>query len=518
MRRINYKFNIAAGILTIVLFLAACTDDLNQFPTNGTSNDVQYNSVDGYKQSLATIYSTLAYSDFLRQYWNMQELTTDEAVSTWDDDGILSYHIFNWTADNIALGKVYTMIMYNITLCNNFLIEASDANLTKRGISGADAETIQQYMAEARFMRAYYYWVMLDLYGNPPFPTEITLAAGEVPTQTNRTDLFAYIESELKTIEPQLAKPKSNEYGRADQAACWSLLARLYLNAEVYTGTAKYTEAIVYSKKVIEAGYSLESNYNWLMLADNHQNTNEFIFTINFDNTNEVTWGGTNYMALGAAGVTADVNGMSSSWSSLRVTEQLPALFPSADTTIDKRAQFWTKGQGLVVKDLGTSLDGYSSYKFRNLNRNGVAPVQNNTYNNISDIDFPLFRLAEIYLVYAEAVLRGGSGGDAATALSYINKIRGRAYANDPESAKGNISSSELTLDFILDERARELYWEAYRRTDLIRFNKLTTSNYLWAWKGGVKEGTQVDEKYKLFPIPTSDKLANPNLTQNEGY
>jgi len=126
--------------------------------------------------------------------------------------------------------------------------------------------------------------------------------------------------------------------------------------------------------------------------------------------------------------------------------------------------------------------------------------------------------LAEIYLTYAEAVLRGGTGGDAATALSYVNKIRGRAYASDPASSAGNITSSELTLDFILDERARELYWEAQRRTDLVRFDKLTTGDYLWAWKGGAKSGVAVNQKYNLFPIPTADKLANPNLTQNEGY
>jgi len=524
MKRI--KYNIIAVMLTMLVFLFSCTDDLNRFPTNGTNNDVQYSSLDGYKQSLVTIYATLvSYSDdisgkdnFLRNLWNMQELTTDEAVSTWDDAGILSFHIFNWTADNVASGRVYNELMYNITLCNNFIIESSDANLSKRGISSSDAETIKQFIAEARYMRAYYYWILLDLYGNPPFATETSLAAGEVPKQIKRADLFSFIESELIAIEPSLKDPKSNEYGRADKAACWALLSRLYLNAAVYTGTAKYAEAITYSMKVIDAGYSLVSNYNWLMLADNYLNTDEFIFTINYDNTNEITWGGTNYMALGAAGVTAEANGMSSSWSSLRMTEQIPALFPSADTTIDKRGEFWTTGQKLEVNDLGTALDGYSTYKFRNLNRDGVAPVQNNTYNNICDVDFPIFRLAEIYLNYAEAVLRGGTGGDAETALSFVNKIRGRAYASDPNSTAGNITSSELNLDFILAERARELYWEAQRRTDLVRFDKLTTSDYLWAWKGGAKSGTAVDMKYNLFPIPTADKLANPNLIQNEGY
>jgi hypothetical protein len=132
--------------------------------------------------------------------------------------------------------------------------------------------------------------------------------------------------------------------------------------------------------------------------------------------------------------------------------------------------------------------------------------------------DMPLFRLAEQYFIYAEAVLRGGTGGDAATALSYINKLRGRAYANDPNSTAGNISSGQLTLDFLIDERGRELYWEGHRRTDLIRFNRFVEGSYLWPWKGNVANGTGVDAKYKIFPIPSSEVSSNNNLDQNPGY
>jgi starch-binding outer membrane protein, SusD/RagB family len=116
--------------------------------------------------------------------------------------------------------------------------------------------------------------------------------------------------------------------------------------------------------------------------------------------------------------------------------------------------------------------------------------------------------------MYAEAVLRGGTGGDAGTALNYINMLRERAYGD----TGGNVAAADLTLDFILDERARELYWEAHRRTDLIRFGKFTGDNYLWAWKGAVQEGREVDAKYNIFPIPAADVVANPNLTQNTGY
>jgi hypothetical protein len=291
----------------------------------------------------------------------------------------------------------------------------------------------------------------------------------------------------------------------------------MYLNAKTYTGQERNTDAIAYSSKIINQGYTLESNYEWLMLGDNDLNTNEFIFTINYDNTNE-TWYSTNFLALGPAGVPAAINGMSSSWQSFRFTEQIPALFPTTDPSVDKRALFYTNGQNLEVNSVTTSTDGYSASKYRNVTRDGTAITQNNNFGNLSDIDFPVFRLAEIYLTYAEAVLRGGAGGSTAMALNYVNQIRGRAYANNPASTSGNITNAALTLDFILDERARELYWEAHRRTDLIRYNRFTTAAYLWAWKGNVKAGRAVDDKYNLFPIPTADLLANPNLKQIDGF
>ena len=117
------------------------------------------------------------------------------------------------------------------------------------------------------------------------------------------------------------------------------------------------------------------------------------------------------------------------------------------------------------------------------------------------------------YLNYAEATIRGGSG-DVGTAVSLINEIRERAYGN----SSGNISSGDLTLDFILDERSRELYWEGLRRTDLVRFNKFTNSSYLWPFKGNEQTGVGVDEYRNIFPLPANVVSINSNLTQNEGY
>lgn len=513
----SFKSKWVMVLVSFTILFQSCISDLDKMPTNDITADKQFGTVTGYKQAMVSAFSNLAYGQFLRQYWGMQEYTTDEAVSTWNDDGGKTvFHQLAWSADAPSITMVYATMLNTITYCNNFINESTDQKIAARGFNESDAAKIRQFKAEIRFLRAYSFWVLMDLYGNPPFPTEKSLGFS-APQQIQRKDLFVFIESELKDIEPDLADARTNEWGRADKAAAWALLSRMYLNAKVYTGTDYYTQAISYCNKVMNAGYSLEKQYSWLMLADNHLNTNEFIFTLNYNNTNE-TWNGTNYLILGAANVPASINGLSGSWNSHRFTQQIPALFPTADTTVDKRALFYTNGQKLEVSDISVTTDGYSSYKYRNVKRDGTPVIQNNAYNNLSDVDFPLFRLAEIYLTYAEAVLRGGTGGDRATALSYINKLRGRAYANDPQSTLGNITNSQLTLDFILDEKAREMYWEAQRRTDLVRYNRLTTADYLWAWKGNTLTGQAVDSKYNLFPIPTSDLLANPNLVQIPNY
>jgi hypothetical protein len=134
--------------------------------------------------------------------------------------------------------------------------------------------------------------------------------------------------------------------------------------------------------------------------------------------------------------------------------------------------------------------------------------------NEFVDTDFPMFRLADAMLMYAEAVLRGGTGGTPAQALTYVNLIRERAYGD----TSGNISSGQLTLQFILDERGRELFWECHRRTDLIRYGYLTGGDYIWSWKGNTKEGVATEEFRNLFPIPSFDLAANPSLKQNPGY
>ncbi len=521
----------------IALVMTACTK-LDLTPTNDLTADKVYATPLGYKQSLAKVYGAFALtgnattgqqdipveiisdegnSDFLRLYWNLQELTTDEAAWSWQTDaGVQGLHELSWSSINSIINGLYYRSYYQITLCNDFIRQSSDDNLSKRGISGTDADNIRKYKAEARFIRAYQYWVLMDLYANPPMVTEeLSIGGKDLPKQIQRKELFTYIESELKSIDGDLAAPKTNEYGRADKAAAWALLSRMYLNAQVYTGTPKFTEAITYCNKIIGAGYTLHNNYLELTTADNNLNTDEFILTINYDGTNTQNYGGTTYLMCGPANVPADVSGSSGDWGGLRFTQQFVNLFGDKTGTTDKRAQFYTSGQSLEMNELYVETEGYSSTKYRNKTRSGAPAPHQDAAKNFSDIDFPLFRLGEIYLTYAEAVLRGGTGGDPGTALGYINALRTRAYNG---STAGNILSGTLTTDFILDERGRELYYEGIRRTDLIRYGKFTTNTYLWAWKGGVKAGTAVAAKYNIFPLPPTDLSANPNLIQNTGY
>jgi hypothetical protein len=295
------KFNYIIGLSALILLSAGCKKDLNRVPTNAITADAAYSSPAGYKQVLAKMYGGFALtgnggpdatvgdvagidqgsSDFLRLFWNMQELTTDEAAIVWNDPGLQDFHVMNWTSTNIMVRGLYSRSMYHITALNEFIRESTDAKLSSRNITGTEADNIRHYQAEARFLRAYEYWVLLDLYGNPPFVTENDPIGKFIPPQIKRADLFTYIESELKAIEPLLVAAKQNEYGRADKAAANALLARLYLNAEVYTGKEHNTDAANYAQKVIGSGYTLHPKYANLFLGDNNVNNPETILALN---------------------------------------------------------------------------------------------------------------------------------------------------------------------------------------------------------------------------------------------
>lgn len=732
---------INAVVFALILALTSCINDLDTVPIDEdvVTSEKVYEDPNNYINVLAKLYAGLAVSgqegpsgnndlsgldegfgQYLRAVWYAQQLPTDEAVIGWNDATLRDFHDIDWSSTDGFVTNLYYRIFYQVSLCNEFIRETTDEKLNSRGIDGAIRTDIAQFRAEARFLRALSYYHAIDMFGSVPFVTEEDNVGAFFPEQISRADLFSYVESELLAIEPELAAPKATDYGRADQAAVWMLLAKLYLNAEVYIGQPKYTEVITYTNKVNNAGYSLENDYSHLFLADNHT-SNEIIFPITQDGLRTRSWGGTTFIihaAVGGAMSPADF-GIDGGWGGLRTTKQFvgkfldletlapklknatattdypviyvpggyqsaagysdndwspetaPALAsvnsdgnyegyiyfandgdqfkftaeanwtlnwgdngadgtleqngdnlsvaeagyykinvnvndltytiqkthwgiigsatadgwssdqdmvfdPASKTWVgeldlaageikfranddwpinygdngadgildaggdniaiaeagsykitlvlgvpdytyvvekfssDGRAMFFTEGQNLEIEDLFEFTEGYAITKWKNVTKSGQAGSD----LTHTDTDFPLFRLADSYLMYAEAVLRGGTGGNINTALSYINDLRERAYGDD----FGNMTQSDITLDFILDERARELYWEAHRRTDLIRFGKFTGGSYVWAWKGAVKEGKAVDDKYKLYPLPASDVGANPNLIQTSGY
>ena len=622
--------NIFKSLLYILSLsiVVSCHDDLNQSPIDPDSftEENVFASVNEAKGALAKLYASLAltgqngpagspdiadidegFSQFSRMLFNLNEITTDHAVVGWGDPGLPDLHGMYWSSSNDFTEAMYYRLAQAVSFSNSFIKNASE-------LSG---DEVNVFIAEARFLRAYAYYNLLDLYGNVPLTTEIST---ELPTQSNRTELFNFIESELMEIESTLLA--SNEYGRVDNIAAHALLSRLFLNAESWTGQDRYAVCITYSQNVINSGYTLNMNdangngtaYDELFMADNDVNgaQNEFIFTLNFDGMQSQTYGGTTFLVHAAIGGSMNPGnfGVNGGWGGLRTTKNLVNQFAvdldalnsslgsqsdwglvgsatpngwngpdvemfqtgpqefsiytelvsgelkfrfnedwgnnfgdngndgtlesgganipiSAGTyfivmdlgsgtytispfSSDKRGMFYSDGQNLEIESIPPFEDGYAVTKWTNIDSNGNQGSDSS--GNFVDTDIPLIRLAEIYLNYAEATLRGG-GGDTNTAVSLVNQIRERGFGG----SSGTISSGDLTLDFILDERSRELYWEGLRRTDLIRYNRFTSSTYLWPFKGNEPTGVGVDEYRNLFPLPANVVAINSNLTQNEG-
>lgn len=510
--------SIISGFALMAMMMS-CIGDLDVKPLDSTitTSATVYTDTQSYKAGLAKLYATFAltgqqgpagagdvagvdegFSCFIRSLWNLQELTTDEAVWSYPNDAngtIFNLHYNTWTPADIIPTALYARILNVAALTNEYM------RATSGRLSDPD---ILKFHTEARFLRALAYYYGLDLFGKMAFVTESDLPGAYFPPEISRANLYEFIEDELIEIKPLMGEPRF-EYGRADKAACAMLLAKLYMNSEVYIGEAKYTEAITQLEEVIEAGYSLAPAYLNNFLADNHTSP-EIIFAQLFDGNRSQAYDGVWVMIYGNAG-----NG---GWAGLRTTSAFVNKF-SANPN-EARALFAKedKNQALEIAAVNNSSQGYGIFKFRNVTSAGAG----GSNPGWQDTDFPMFRLADAYLLYAEAVLRGGSGGDLTTALGYVNQIRTRTSDVVAGNAPGAITAGQLNLDFILDERARELYWEGHRRTDLIRFGKYVGNTYLWPWKGGEAAGTSIGAHRVLFPIPSADRASNPNLTQNTGY
>lgn len=537
------KFNkikvfVSIAGLVLLLGITSCVGDLDVDPINPQQTmDADYDAL------FNKVYASFALtgqtgpagngdiadidegqSDFFRMFWYLNEFTTDEAHWVWATDAGVPDLLHNsWGASNVFSVGLYYRLYFTITLCNFYLEQVPDDGTTETAMR----------RAEVRFIRALQYYYIMDIYGNAAFVTTVSTELAEYYT---RAQFFDFVESELLDCVNDMADAGDNTYGRVDKVAVWNLLARLYLNAEVYTGTAHWQDAMDYASKVINNGYyrlcttgatnpstgEVYSAYQMLFLADNDETDAryEMIFPVIFDGQTTKSYGGMNFLVLGSYSSDMSVNvpsGTNNSWGRcIRVRQQLLDKFysttaPAGNTVAtmtaaanDDRALFYGEGFTTSIESENDQNAGYGCVKFRDVRSDGASnPVIDYVYT-----DLPLFRVAEAYLTYAEASTRlNGANTDAS---NMVNVLRNRANAT---------TQNIYTLDNILDEWAREFWMEGRRRMDLIRYGRFGgQATYKWEWMGGTYEGAQFNSYMNIFAIPENDLTNNANLVQNPGY
>lgn len=549
------------------LCLTACVGDLDTMPLDDNQVvDAQvYSTEEGYLGVLAKCYASLiltgqqggdggdgdleganeGYSGYVRLLFYLQELCTDNFLMPSSSNGLRNCLNITWTPSTSVVTWTYQRLYMSIAYCNEFLRQCTPSEMKEYGVWDEMQDDYLAYRAEARFIRAYCYSMLCDLFGAVPLIDE-TVGVTDIPDQVSREEIFEYAESELMSIlngddDDELIDAGENEYGRVDKAAAWFLLARMYLNSYTWIGENHYEDCYSYAKKVIDCGvYPLADDYRHIFLADNDE-CSEIIWPLVQDGERAQSSAGTNFY------VKAFVNGAmdelyntgvgSKGWGNVRSKTTLVDAFDEDDVYFDtedtwgdnkndKRAQFMTALDGQTKETWDENLEmtstftcGYGYIKWRNVTKEDEICESGDTYTSI---DFPMFRTGDAYLMAAEALLRLGK--NRSEALSYVNEIRNRAYMSGSyaqsgisSDVSGEITDAELDLDFILAERQREMASEITRRTDLIRFDMFTTG-YNWDWKNAERLGADVDDHYKLYPIPESELTNNPNLIQNDGY
>ncbi|MBP5513215.1 MAG: RagB/SusD family nutrient uptake outer membrane protein [Bacteroidaceae bacterium] len=544
MKLKTFKYIVPAVAALVLSFgLTSCNNTLDleiEDPQTNTTYDPQ--------AMLVKIYSTLhltgttgpdgsadmagfdeGNSGFYRRIFEANELCSDECIWTWQGDaGIPELTNLSWNSSHGYNELTYYRLAYNNNLINFYLDQTAEDN---------DAQTLQN-RAEVRFLRALYMSYQIDLFGKVPFKEHYD---ADAPVQLSRADAFEYVVKELKAIngdtegatEVLLDNANSNaNYGRADKVAANMLLARLYLNAEVYTGKAQWQEAVNYANKVIGSSYSLNktekngySAYEQLFMGDNGENTNarqEIIFPIRCD-VNSRSWSGSIYPIASTTGDGTPTQGLAAAqWTCNRAREAMVAKFFSdfnnvpmvndphevAKAAKDDRALFFSgaaddgsKQRTISTEEKTTFAAGLGIMKWSNIH----AADGSFTDASWPDTDIPLLRVAEAYLTLAEANYR--MGGENSITLNAINELRNRAHTEP---------LTEVKERDIIDEWCREFYFEGRRRSDLIRFGLFTSGSYLWDWKGGSYTGNGVSSIYNLYPIPA--RALNNNVKQNPGY
>ena len=534
------------SILAVAAVLSACVKDLDTLPLHPTdmTSETAYGSDEAsYVSGLSRIYfqfiscdlkdlqlTDAGASELVRAFWSLNEVSTDAAKCAWNGDAwVAAINTNTWSdADNDAAYAVYVRTMQGISYVNEFLRQTASSRLDDRGCSSDVKQKVAGMRAEARFLRAYMYWMAMDVFGSVPFTTEDSPFGAVNPVPASRAEVFKFIVDELTELasdSSDMPAARSN-YPRADKGSCLGLLARLYLNAEVYTGTAMWSEAKAVCDRIFSMGYGLAPEYADVFRGDNGQNPDarkELLWSIDYNAEQTQSWGGTTLLTFATVAEddltdTFHPNGVNNGWGGMRVPFDYvqkyygvtnPDYEAGTYEAKDKRADvFYIKGRSENIENLATFVQGWSCFKYNNIPHDQTAESFNETakVKGYSDIDFPMIRLAEIYLIYAEACLKLG---DASPAMQYVKQLSDRAGVDAPK---------EITQDWLVAERARELLWEGHRRTDLIRWGLFTSDTFVWPWKGGSMVGQGFASHMTIFAIPASELASNPELHQNPGY
>lgn len=574
MKYINKILTAGCLALGMGFAMTSCVNDLNVTPKDPNSftwTNVEADPDTYLPQVFAKCYSVLAVSGqsgegssdmsgldngagcYSRAIYMLNEFPTDETLWIWPDAGVVDIVTGTWANNNANIYGTYSRLYIAIALCNDFIRQTLESGIDLTPAVRTDYNNVEQYRLEARALRALSYWYVLDLFGNGGWVDE-TMDYGDSPLPITRKDLYNRLTTELEAIIA--AWPAANakpSYGRVGLDGVKALLAKVYLNAKVYTNgeVDGYEKCLNLCNQIIDAhkgsGFKssgLANNYHALFAANNDQYMpggsnsaeNEILWGIPYDATNIQAYGGTRFL-MAAAFVNATMAdqkyymscldyGLNDQWGCMHARAEFSDKFNSTDV----RDDLWSKeAQGFTKENTEFSKfnNGYAAVKFTNLimNADGSFPKADNSkpiaVDNIAesakvlnvnahpDTDLPVFRLADIYLMKAECYVMGGKG-NADEAIAAVNVVRERAGA----STWTNVTANDL-----LDERARELYWENHRRTDLVRFNKFT-SGYTWSWKGYVAGGTDMGSHMNVYPIPANVIAAQPEFGayQNAGY
>lgn len=536
-------------ILLTAALVAACVNDLDTLPLNKTEPVSEYvygTNETAYMEGLGRLYFQFVTNDLtdlqqmdggasevIRAFWSVQETSTDEAKCSWENDAwVRALNTNTWSeVQNDAVYAVYVRTLQGIALVNEYLRQTTPEKLQSRGVSAELARKIDGFRDEARFIRAYLYWMAMDCFGSVPFTTEKSPFGGAYfPQQASRTDIFDWCVGELQYLmsEDSDLLPARSNYPRADKGSAAGLLARMYLNSKVYTGVERWEEAKEVCEGIFAMGYALCPDYAALFRGDNGENMQargEMLWAVDYSDSKTQSYGGTSYI-LSATLASTDIteasrpNGQRNGWAGLRVPYEFVSTYfnvsgqdyqTGAYEVADKRGEvFYIKGRSESMDGaLYNFMNGWSCLKFNNIpfGQTNESFLPQSALKTFSDVDFPMIRLGEIYLIYAEACMNTGA---EALALPKLRELSSRAGVEPPQ---------QITRDFLVAERARELMWEAHRRTDLIRYGLYHTDAYLWPYKGGDSFKGQAFPEYKcLFSIPPTELATNDKLVQNPGY